>query len=71
MNNLLSEKRLTRRYFDSVSLAKYLYKDRSLILYPEKIASDLGWKVSYTRKRIKELLNFKYLTKEEINPADS
>jgi len=71
MNNLLLKKRLTKRYFDSVSLAKYLYKDRSLILYPEKIASDLGWKVSYTRKRIKELLSFKYLTKEEINPADS
>jgi hypothetical protein len=71
MNHLFSGKSLSPRYFDLVSLAKYLYKDRSLILCPEKIASDLGWKVSYTRKRIKELLNFKYLTKDELNPSDS
>jgi len=71
MNYLFSGKRLSQRFFDLVCLAKHLYKDRSLVFYPEKIASDLGWKETYARKRIRELLNFKYLTKEEMNPSDS
>jgi len=71
MKEFLSGKRLSPRHYRTIQLARYVFDNRSLVFYPEKISSSLGWRMDYTRNRIKDLVKFKYFTKEELEPSDS
>jgi len=71
LKEFLSKKRLSKRHQRIIQLAKYIFDNTSLVFYPEKISSFFGWRKSYTKDRIKELIKFKYFIKEELEPSDS
>jgi len=71
LKEFLSGRRLSKRHYRIIQLAKYVYDNPSLVFYPEEISSSLGWRKTYTQDRIKDLVKFKLFTKEELKPSDS
>ncbi len=71
LKEFLSGKRLSKKHYRIIQLAKLTFDNPSLAFYPEEISSFFGWRKSYTKDRIKDLIQLKYFTKEELKPSDT